>query len=116
MQAYFDAIVREAERLSRLVDNVLDFAAIERGAKRYQLRPDDLAAVVTIGVETARSSLEAAGMVVEVDLSDELPPLALDRDAMGQVLTNLLSNALKYGADGKWVRIRLEPVSDGAEL
>jgi len=46
MQQHFDAIVRESERLSRLVDNVLDFAAIERGAKRYHLRPDDLISIV----------------------------------------------------------------------
>jgi signal transduction histidine kinase len=116
MQDHFDAIVRESERLSRLVDNVLDFAAIERGAKRYQLRPDDLAYVVRVGVEAARSSLESAGMTIEVDVSEELPPLEIDREAMGQVMTNLLSNALKYGADGRWVGVRLRSVADHAEL
>ncbi|MEZ4241839.1 MAG: HAMP domain-containing sensor histidine kinase [Myxococcota bacterium] len=108
MQQHFDAIVRESERLSRLVDNVLDFSAIERGAKRYTLRPDDLAAVVRSSVEAARSALDAAGMELSLSLPHDLPPVQLDREAMGQVLTNLLSNALKYGADGHWVRVAVD--------
>ncbi|MEQ1566702.1 MAG: HAMP domain-containing sensor histidine kinase, partial [Myxococcota bacterium] len=116
MQQHFDAIVRESERLSRLVDNVLDFAAIERRAKRYQLRPDDLSTVVSGGVESGRAAFEAAGFTVELDLPDQLPPLWLDRDAIGQVMTNLLSNALKYGAEGKWVAVRLVARTDSVEL
>lgn len=116
MQQHFDAIVREAERLSRLVDNVLDFAAIERGAKRYHPRPDDLRAVVVASVDAARAALEQAQMEVECDLQDDLPQVWIDREAIGQVLTNLLSNALKYGADGRWVRVRLHEVGHQVEL
>ncbi len=112
-QDHYDAIVRESERLSRLVDNVLDFAAIERGAKRYSFRPDDLAAVVLIQVEAARSALEQRGLEVELTLPDDLPPIRLDREALGQVLTNLLSNAAKYGAEGKWVGVRVARSQDG---
>ncbi len=116
MQDHFDAIVRESERLSRLVDNVLDFAAIERGAKRYQLRPDDLVAVVWSQVEAARASLEDRGLQLEIDVPDDLPPLWLDREAVGQVLTNLLSNAAKYGSDGGWVGVRIRQDSDAVRL
>jgi signal transduction histidine kinase len=116
MQQHFDAIVREAERLSRLVDNVLDFAAIERGAKSYQLRREDLAAAVLTSVEAARLSLEQAGMALELDIQDDLPPVWIDREAIGQVLTNLLSNAVKYGAEGKWVRVRVHQVGPRVEL
>lgn len=116
MDQHFAAIVRESERLSRLVDNVLDFAAIERGAKRYQLRPDDLVAVVVASVEAARPSLEGLGMRVVLEVADDLPRLPLDRDAIGQVLTNLLSNAAKYAADGKHVAVRVEHGDDAAVL
>ncbi|MEQ1501551.1 MAG: HAMP domain-containing sensor histidine kinase [Myxococcota bacterium] len=116
MQQHFDAIVRESERLSRLVDNVLDFAAIERGAKRYHPRPDDLRSVVASSVEAGRSALEEAGFTIELELQDDLPRVWIDRDAIGQVLTNLLSNALKYAPDGKWVRVRLHQTGDGVEL
>ncbi len=113
MQEHFDAIVRESERLSRLVDNVLDFAAIERGTKSYQLRRDDLGAVVAMAIETARPGLEQAGMAIEVDLPRDLPAVDLDRDAMGQVLVNLLSNAAKYAADGRWVRVSVRAPGGG---
>jgi signal transduction histidine kinase len=113
---HHEAIVREAERLSRLVDDVLDFAAIERGVKRYHLRPDDLATVVRSSVESSRAELTRAGLAIEVEIEPELPPLPLDRDAMGQVVTNLLSNAGKYAAQGKWVGVSLRRADGSVEL
>lgn len=113
---HYDAIVREAERLSRLVDNVLDFASIERGAKRYQLREDDLGSVVAIQVDAARAGLESQGIVLQAEIADDLPRVWLDRDAMGQVLTNLLSNAAKYGGDGRWVGVTVRAMGDGVDV
>ncbi len=105
MQDHFAAIVRESERLSRLVDNVLDFAAIERGAKRYHLRLEDIVPIVVASVEAARSTFEERGMEVRLDVPDDLPPLRIDREAMAQVMTNLLSNAAKYGGEGQPVDV-----------
>ncbi len=104
-QQHYDAIVKESERLSRLVDNVLDFAAIERGAKTYHPRPDDLLGLVWQQCESHRATIEERGLELELDLPDDLPVLHIDREAIGQVLTNLLSNASKYGADGHWVGV-----------
>lgn len=111
-QAHYDAIVREAERLSRLVDNVLDFAAIERGAKKYTFRPEDLTGLIYSAVEADRARLEANGLTVEIDVPDDLPVVWMDREAISQVLINLLSNAAKYGADGKWVGVRARAEKD----
>ena len=116
MQQHFDAIVHESERLSRLVDNVLDFAAIERGAKKYQLRPDDLAFVVWQTVESNRTTLESRGMRVDLDIAEDLPPVWIDRDAVGQVLVNLLSNAAKYGSEGGWVGVFVRHGIDAVEV
>lgn len=113
---HHEAIVREAERLSRLVDDVLDFAAIERGVKRYHFRPEALGPLARACVESSRAELARAGLEIEVSIEDELPRLALDRDAIGQVLTNLLSNAAKYAADGKWVGVAARRVDGGVEL
>lgn len=113
-RAQYDAIVREAERLSRLVDNVLDFSAMERGAKRYTMRPEDPVDLIYTTVEISRPSIEQAGMTLEVDLPDDLPVIWIDRDALGQVLTNLLSNAVKYGASGKWIAV--EAAHNGGAL
>lgn len=110
-QAHYDAIVHEAERLSRLVDNVLDFSSIESGAKRYQFRPEDLGEILYNSVEAARDAAEIRGITIENDISDDLPVVWVDREAIAQVMTNLISNATKYGAEGGWlgVRARLAP-------
>jgi signal transduction histidine kinase len=115
-QHHYDAVVREAERLSRLVDNVLDFAAIEQGAKRYTFRPEDLGDVLRNTVESTRNALESGGLEVELDVPDDLPVVWIDREAISQVIINLLSNATKYGADGGWVGVRARADEEGVDL
>jgi signal transduction histidine kinase len=114
-KAHYDAIVRETERLSRLVDNVLDFSSIERGVKRYTLRPDDLGDVVRRAVEATRSAADAARITFTVDVP-ELPVVWIDREAMGQVMTNLLSNAVKYGTEGTTVDVVAKEVRRGVQV
>lgn len=113
---HYDVIVRESERLSRLVDNVLDFAAIERGRKKYTFRPGDLGATVARAVEAARVSMEMRGMTVDLELPDDLPAVWHDADAVGQVLTNLLSNAAKYGQEAGWVGVRVRHAEGQVEV
>lgn len=104
-QAAYHAIVRESERLSRLVDNVLDFAAIERGAKRYTLRPGELGESVRRALVSMESSLEFKDMTLDVRIPDDLPEVHHDADAVVQCVINLVSNAAKYSADGETVQI-----------
>jgi signal transduction histidine kinase len=102
-RAHYDAIVREAERLSRLVDNVLDFASIERGIKRYTLRSADLGDTLRKTADAFRIVAESHGFTLVADVPTDLPHVWIDRDAMAQVLTNLLSNAMKYSAEQRWI-------------
>ena len=106
LQDHYDAIVRESERLSRLVDNVLDFAAIERGAKTYTMRAVDLGETVRQAVEAARFSMETRDMEMDVELPDSLPVVMHDPEAIAQVVHNLISNAAKYGRKGGWIGVR----------
>lgn len=115
-QAHYDAIVRECERLSRLVDNVLDFSSIERGVKKYTLRAEDLGQIIVRSVESCRSAADAAHLTLMVDLPDALPVVWVDREAIGQVMTNLLSNAIKYGSEGGRVEVVCRVTLDGAEV
>lgn len=105
-QAHYEAIVHETERLSRLIDNVLDFASIERGVKKYTLRPGDLGDVLRKSFNAFSTAAADAGFEMLAEIPDDLPPVWFDRDAIGQVITNLLSNAMKYGSDGRWLRLR----------
>jgi len=115
-RAHYDAIVREAERLSRLVDNVLDFAAIERGAKTYSLRPAGIEDIIYSSVEACAAVLEQCKCDVEMDIDAHLPSLWVDRDAVSQVLINLISNAGKYGSEGKWVGVEARLVDDEVQV
>ncbi len=115
-KAHYDAIVRESERLSRLVDNILDFAAIERGAKTYTLRPEDLGEILRTQLFAARDYIKSQGIDLDVEIESDLPVIWVDREAVGQVITNLLSNAAKYGKDGAWIGVRASVSHSGLEL
>jgi signal transduction histidine kinase len=106
LQEHYDVIVRESERLSRLVDNVLDFAAIESGTKSYSLRPADIGETIRAAVESARYSMETRGLVMDLEVPEGLPVVLHEPEAIQQVLQNLISNAAKYGEDGGWIGIR----------
>lgn len=107
-EKHYDVIVRESERLSRLIDNMLDFSAIERGLKKYTVRPGDLGQSVSRAVEAALVAMEMRGMSVDVDIPEDLPPVWHDPEAVSQVVTNLLSNAAKYGRDAGWIGVRVK--------
>ncbi len=97
---YLAVIGEEAQRLARLVGNVLDFSRLEQGAKRYELTDFDLAAELRALVEAHAPRLAAAGLTPVVEAPGRLP-VTSDRDAVVQVLLNLLDNACKYAASGR---------------
>ncbi len=110
---HYDIILRESERLSRLVDNILDFSAIEKGQKRYTFRRGDIGLTVARCVEAARVAMETRVMHIDLELPDDLPVIWHDSDAVSQVVINLLSNAAKYGQEAGWIGVTVRVV--GAE-
>jgi len=115
-QDAYHAIVRESERLSRLVDNVLDFAAIERGKKSYLLKPGDLVDAVMRAVDSVSSAVEVADKELDVELPDDLPVVHFDADAVAQCVINLVSNAAKYSDPGGWIAIRFRVIDRFVEV
>lgn len=112
----YQAIVRESERLSRLVDNVLDFSAIERGAKRYSLMPGDLAESVCTALDTVSASAELQSRNLDIDLDEPLPVVDHDPDAVAQCVINLVSNAAKYSDPHEPIVVRSRRRRGGAEI
>jgi len=112
----YQTIVRESERLSRLVDNVLDFSAIERGAKRYALVPGDLVESVRQALEMVASSAEVQSRDLEIKLDPDLPVVDHDPDAVAQCVINLVSNAAKYSAADQPIRVRARRLGGGAKV
>jgi two-component system phosphate regulon sensor histidine kinase PhoR len=94
---YAAIITREAERLSRLIDNVLDFSRIERGKAAYEMKPGDLSEVVERALDFFRYRLEREGRQLEVNLPPGVPTSMLDENALTLVVLNLVDNAMKYG-------------------
>jgi signal transduction histidine kinase len=104
---YLDTIVCETERLTRLLNNVLDFSRIERGQKNYHLLSEELPNVVAAAVRAMRFPLAEQGFDLKVDVCRDLPPLKVDRDAIEQAILNLLNNAMKYSGKSREIGLRL---------
>jgi len=104
---FLRVIHKESERLTHLIDNVLDIRRIEQGRKTYQMRSCDLGQVVRETLDAYRFQLQKQGFTIEEDLAEDLPHLNIDPEAMTQALLNLLDNALKYSPDRKHVRIEM---------
>jgi signal transduction histidine kinase len=101
MRHYAGIISTEAARLTRLINNLLDFSRMERGEKKYDLADFDAADLASEVVENYRLQIESEGL--DLTYSDQIgAPVKVcgDRDALAQVLLNLISNAEKYGASG----------------
>lgn len=114
---YAEIIRRESVRLSRLIDTVLDFSKIERGVDVYEFADDqDLREVVVRALDISRHRLERAGMTLETELAEDLPPLRMDGNAMTLLVLNLVDNALKYAEGGKHLRVRLAREGEGVVL
>ena len=103
---YFALISAESERLARLVNNVLDFSRIEKGRKTFQKQLGDPAPVIRDVGEVLAPYLEEKGFVLALDVPEHLPQCSFDKDALTQILVNLIDNAVKYG--GREVRVEAE--------
>jgi signal transduction histidine kinase len=114
---YLATIGQETERLARLVGNVLDFSRLEQGKKKFALAPVDLAAELRRLTETHAPRLAASGLALRVE-APETFALETDRDAVEQIVLNLLDNACKYAAGGGEVLLTLasDPASGTARV
>jgi signal transduction histidine kinase len=105
---YLKVIVTESQRLTRLVNNVLDFSRLEQGRKNYHLEKLDITAFLYETIKAQSLRLKKAGLVLKEDIPDENIIVETDRDALEQVVLNLLDNAIKYASEGKELRITLK--------
>jgi len=105
-QEYYCIIRKESERLTALINNILDFSRIEAGRKEYDFRETDMSELVHNTLDSYRYQLEQSGFQFEEKI-DEVPPMRVDREAMARSLLNLVNNALKYSQDRKFISVNL---------
>jgi two-component system phosphate regulon sensor histidine kinase PhoR len=113
---YLSIIVSESERLAALIENVLDFAKVERGKQAYEFADRNVGEVVTRAVDACRTRAEREGVALDLRVEAGLGTMRLDERAIGIAVFNLIDNALKYAADGKSVSVLAQRVSGSLEI
>jgi len=110
---YYASMRQESERLSRLIENVLDFSRIQRGRKQYAFQLGDINACIDNALRMLEPAVRQAGFTVVTDFAAG-GPVRFDPDAVAQVIINLVDNALKYAraADDKTITIRTRTQRD----
>jgi signal transduction histidine kinase len=106
-QQYYRIIRKESERLTALINNILDFSRIEAGRKEYEFRNTDIAELVRNTLESYRYQIEQQGFAFEENIDANLPAVPVDREAIARALVNLVNNALKYSRDEKFLGVKL---------
>ncbi|MCX6135418.1 MAG: HAMP domain-containing sensor histidine kinase [Ignavibacteriales bacterium] len=105
-QEYYSTIVRETERLTGLINNVLSFSRIESGNKAYHLTPVDINSVVTQVLASYQSQFDHLGYAAEKEFVHPLPDIMADSPAVAEALLNIIDNAMKYAGAEKWIKLR----------
>jgi signal transduction histidine kinase len=113
-ERYLDLMVSETDRLTRLINNVLDFSKMDRGKREYLKKRLDLALLVEEMVNGQRIRLEQKGFSVTLDRPDRPIPVAADEEALKQALLNLLSNAEKYSGGRKEITVEVTLETENA--
>ena len=106
-------IVKESERLTRMINQVLDLAKLESGSAEWHSAELDLKAVIEDAVSTTSQLVRDRGATLTLDLPDAAPPVLADRDRLMQVMLNLISNAAKFcDRDAGRIEIALRVLPD----
>jgi len=104
-----DLLAVEAERLSNMVERLLQWARMEAGRRIYTMQPVSPRKVVDDAVNAFRAHTIGSAYTLEIVTPDRMPEVLADADALTEALLNLLSNAFKYGGDEKRITVRVVP-------
>ncbi len=104
---YIQIIVNESERLGALIENVLDFARLEKGKTAYEFAEGDVGDVVARAVDVCRERADRGSLSIQLDIASHLPPTWIDERAIEIAVINLVDNAIKYASMGGqvWVAV-----------
>ena len=108
MKQYFSVITQDADRLARLVTNILDFSKIEEGKREFEFDETDLGKLVTQRIEDFKKEEIAKEVRIQTRITEDIPFLDVDKDALIQALNNLLDNAVKFSPERKEIDVILK--------
>lgn len=115
MQEYGQMIRTECRRLGEMVEQVLDFATIRSGRQTFDHHPISLTQIIDEAVRASQPLIEEGGFRIEQEVAAPLPEVMADRQALVRALRNLLSNAMKYGGEDRWIGLRASVAQRGKQ-
>ena len=104
---FYSIIRKESERLTHLINNVLDFSKIDTGNKDYNFEDTDLVSAIRHSLEAYKFHIRDSGFEIENKMPEEPVIASIDKDAISQAFLNLLSNAVKYSEDRKYIYVEV---------
>jgi signal transduction histidine kinase len=113
---YAKLILRNAEELTSMIENVLAFSASLHSGKQEQREVFSIGDLLEHAVAAMAQEIEQAGCRIELTVAPDLPPVAGDAVALNLVFRNLIGNAARHGAGGKWIGVTAAPFADGVEI
>ena len=113
---FLESSGQQIERLDWLAQNLLELSKLDSGLVKLDLRPEDVATTVQSAVEQAQVAAKRRGVELTVAVPDQPLVIRHDPQRMGQVLSNLIGNALKFTPRGGAVRVTLRPHTRGARI
>ncbi len=108
MQEYYATIRKESERLTGLINNLLDFSRIEAGGKQYRFEKTDVAGLVSQAIETCRYQFDQQGFELDEQIAPGIPEVQVDPEAYSLCVLNLLDNAMKYSGQSRKLGVKLD--------
>lgn len=108
LEQYGSVIGAQARKLFEMVEQILLFAAIREGQQRYTVRPLEVTEIIDAAISSTGGLIRAAAFQVERKIAPNLPRIAGDLPALSQCVQNLITNALKYGSEKKWIAIHAQ--------
>jgi signal transduction histidine kinase len=105
---YYAALLKESERLSLLIENILDFSEIEGGKKKFHFEKGNLADLTEAVIASMRSHNKFPGMEIDYQTPGQVPDTYFDSLSITQVIQNLIDNACKYSGDSKRIEVAVE--------
>jgi signal transduction histidine kinase len=111
---YYTTILQQSERLSHLIDNILDFTKMEGGYKVFRFEKAHIAPAVKNIVELFREITAGSGFQIRLAIPEHLPEMIFDKEAIEQMVYNLIDNAFKYSRESKVIDVQL--ISEGSHI
>lgn len=113
---YLDSAVESCGEIVEMIDTLLDVYRFEAGKMTLAFTEEDFAAIVKKAAASFRTLAERSSITLSVEIREDLPMVRLDRNKVGRLFSNLLSNAFKFTPEGGEIRISVEPLRDGRRV